>query len=809
MSTGFVRFLFVLMSVFAGAAITVEAQNIYVATWGKDTWPGTEKKPVTTFGQAQWLANQYADGEDVTVWFEDGIYYLPETIEFIFRDSKPRPASVTFKAVHQGEAVISGGRELHLKWEQEGGGIYSAVVNEEGPIDQLYVNGVRQRMARFPNAEPGEGKNVFDTWVLQSEAHADPARNPLDPKRVASWKNPKGAFVHAMHNYLWGDMHWQVLGKNADGTLQMEGGWQNNRQSEMHPVYRMVENVREELDVPGEWFYDSDAHRIYYMPQPGTDMSRAKVEVVRLTHLIEFNGTKEQPVTGIRLEGLVFRHTQRTFMQNREPLLRSDWTIYRGGAVVFNGAEDCAIVNCEFDQVGGNAIFVNNYNRRLSISGCYIHDSGANGIVFVGDPDAVRSPLFSYGPQDYAKIDTKAGPKTDNYPQECTVEDCLITRTGRDEKQTAPVQISMSHRIRVSHCSIFDVPRAGININEGTFGGHVIEHCDVFNTVLETGDHGSFNSWGRDRYWTPDVKETSRQVENTPGMSWWDMLEPNIIRDSRWRCDHGWDIDLDDGSSHYRIYNNVLLNGGLKLREGYDRIVTNNIIINNSLHPHAWYAGSGDVFKHNIVSGAYRPVFMNAAIAADGKWGREIDCNLFAAGYGARTRYMVNGADAHSISADPMFVDTSRGDFCIAEDSPAWRIGFRNFSMQQFGVVSPWLRAMAKMPAIPAIAAQEEGGNEAAATLLWLGAYVHEVRGEALSAFGLGFDKAGFVVETAPAESEAARLGLRAGDVIQSVNGERTVDFSTFDNIIKNNPVVNEIVIVRNQKMQTISSMKK
>ena len=187
--------------------------------------------------------------------------------------------------------------------------------------------------------------------------------------------------------------------------------------------------------------------------------------------------------------------------------------------------------------------------------------------------------------------------------------------TGRDEKQTAPVQISMSHKITVSHCSIFDVPRAGINISEGTFGGHIIEYCDVFNTVLETGDHGSFNSWGRDRFWTPDINETAKEVEKQADLPKLDMLAPNTIRNSRWRCDHGWDIDLDDGSSWYRVYNNVLLNGGLKMREGYDRIATNNIILNSSLHPHVWYPGSGDIFKSNIVFGAYKPAAMTRGLA--------------------------------------------------------------------------------------------------------------------------------------------------------------------------------------------------
>ena len=61
----------------------------------------------------------------------------------------------------------------------------------------------------------------------------------------------------------------------------------------------------------------------------------------------------------------------------------------------------------------------------------------------------------------------------------------------------------MCRHITVSHNSIYDTPRAGINVSEGTWGGHIIEFNDVFDTVKETGDHGSFNSWGRDRFWHP------------------------------------------------------------------------------------------------------------------------------------------------------------------------------------------------------------------------------------------------------------------------------------------------------------------
>jgi hypothetical protein len=575
-------------------------------------------------------------------------------------------------------------------------------------------------------------------------------------------------------------MHWIIKGKNADGTLIYEGGWQNNRPSEMHAVYRMVENIFEELDAPGEWFFDRKEQKLYFLPEPEIDLKTATVEIVRLRHLIEFNGSKEKPVRNVHLKGFVFRHAARTFMENKEPLLRSDWTVYRGAALVYSDAEDCSVVDCEFDQVGGNTILVNNYNRRISIKGCYIHHSGANGIAFVGDPEAVRSPIFRYGPQNFSAMDRNPGPKNDNYPEDCLVENCLITMTGRDEKQTAPVHISMSHKIRVKNCSIYDVPRAGININEGTFGGHIIENCDVFNTVLETGDHGSFNSWGRDRFWTPDINQTVPEVNQNPNLPFWDMLEPNIIRNNRWRCDHGWDIDLDDGSSWYRIYNNLLLNGGLKMREGYNRDATNNVIVNNSLHPHVWYPNSGDVFKGNIVFTAYRPAVMNRGIAADGKWGKELDHNFFAATAVEMAKFAQNGCDANSSFGDPLFVNSIIGDFRVKEGSPALNLGFVNFPMNEFGVTKPSLKVLAKTPVFPAILikSEEKAFSSGNRSILWAGAKLHEPVGDELSAFGAAFADGGVSITQLNENSILKKYGLKTGDLIQKINATKIKNIS-------------------------------
>jgi len=749
------------------------AKNIYVSTSGNDKNPGTKEKPVATFTAAQRLAQLAPVTEPVRVEFAKGTYYLPQTIRFTAVDCRGRVTPVTYVSATEGGAVLSGGSLLRLKWNLYKNNIYVADIPAGLVIDQLYINGVRQRMARFPNAV--EGKNVFDTWELSHSAKTDSANNPIDPKRVARWKNPQGGYMHAMHNMLWGDMHWLIKGKKADGTLDMEGGWQNNRPSSMHSCYRMAENIFEELDVPGEWYCDNAQRKLYFMPDAQTNLKTAKAEVVRLKTLIEFSGSESSPVKDIHLKGFIFRHAARTFMENKEQLLRSDWTVSRTAAIVYNGATDCSVSDCEFDQVGGNTILVNNYNRRIAIRGCYIHHSGASGVVFVGDPATVRSPIFRYGKQDFSKIDRTPGPKGNNYPEDCVVENCLITLTGRDEKQTAPVHISMSHKIRVNHCSIYDVPRAGININEGTFGGHIIENCDIFNTVLETGDHGSFNSWGRDRFWTPDVKETCREVEKDSTLPLLDMLAPNIIRNTRWRCDHGWDIDLDDGSTNYLIYNNLLLNHGLKLREGYKRIVTNNIMINNGLHPHVWYINSGDVFKNNIVFRAYQPAIMNAAIPADGHWGKELDYNFYVAQPSVMNRFSKNGCDANSLNGDPLFVDAQNGNFQVRESSPALKTGFRNFPMDQFGVTKTALRAIAKTPQIPVVNTniKPEVVVKKVPTATWFGIVLKEPSGDEMSAFGMAFDAGGVLLTSVSEDSDAARLGFRTGDLIQGINGTK------------------------------------
>ncbi len=740
------------------------AAILYVAPSGNDSNPGTAEAPFATLAAARDAAREIAGRKPVTVQVADGTYYLPETLVLTPEDSGSPDAPVVYRAANEGRAILSGGSRLDLRWEPWRDGIFRAKTPPGLSIDQLFVNGTRMWMARYPDFDPAKKTAAYQGY----------AADAFSPERAARWADPTGGYIHAMHSARWGGYHYRITGKKPDGSVAYEGGWQNNRQMGMHKDFRMVENIFEELDAPGEWFHDAKDGWLYLYPSPGTDVATATVEAVRLPHLVEIRGTAGKPAHNITLEGFVFRHAARTFMENREPLLRSDWTIYRGGAVLLSGVQDINILDCEFDQVGGNAIFVDRHARRVTIRGCHIHDAGASAIAFVGDPAAVRNPLFEYSKtQDLSKIDRTPGPKSDDYPSDSAVEDCLINGVGRVERQGAGVQISMSARIAVRDSSIYDCSRAGINIGDGTWGGHILERLDVFDTVLETGDHGSFNSWGRDRYWTPSHRKVSEPaVKADPALPFLDAAETTTIRDSRWRCDHGWDIDLDDGASNYDIFNNLMLAGGLKLREGYRRHAWNNVLVNNGLHPHVWFDGSDDRFFANIVMRPHAPVRQ-----PDG-WGAGVNRNLFVS-QGDLARSQSNGTDPDSAWGDPHFINPAAGDYRVKPDSPALALGFKNFPMDLFGVKKSALRAIARTPKLPAFApsARPQTASDDQQTT-WLGATVRTISGEEYSAFGVSKESGGVQLLTVPPGSPAARADLRANDLIQGLGGTRIANIA-------------------------------
>ena len=144
-----------------------------------------------------------------------------------------------------------------------------------------------QVLARYPNFDPKA--KYFDGY----------AADAISKERAARWADPAGGYFHAMHPAMWGGFTWRITGKNATGEITKEGGWQNNRGGVMHPTIRFVENIFEELDAPGEWFFNRRTHALYFYPPAGLDLSKATMEATRLTTLIELSCSGETcPIGG-------------------------------------------------------------------------------------------------------------------------------------------------------------------------------------------------------------------------------------------------------------------------------------------------------------------------------------------------------------------------------------------------------------------------------------------------------------------------------------------------------------------------------
>lgn len=751
----------------------VYAQTEYfISTEGKDMNLGSIEAPFASLEKA--LEEARKESGEVTLFLREGTYRLQKTVVLTKTDGN-RNKALNIRSYPGEKVVISGGQKLDLDWKPYKKGIMCAKIEGQVQMDMLLVNGEIRHMARYPNYD--EQAIRFNGTSAETTA----------PSRVKQWKHPETGYLHAMHRSDWGDFHYRITGKDDKNQLVLEGGWQNNRQSGLHPDNRMVENIFEELDAPGEWFFDTEESVLYYYPIEGENMEKAVVETPQLKHLFEIRGTEADPVMNIRLDGLQLTQTMRTFMERYEPLLRSDWTIYRGAAVFMEGTERCSLSDCDLYNLGGNAVFFSKYNRNAEVSGSHFTNIGASAICFVGDPQCVRSPSFEYSlfvPFDL--LDREKGPKGNNYPSNCVVKDNLIHKIGLFEKQITGIELSMSQSIIISHNSIYDTPRAGINVSEGTWGGHIIEYNDIFDTVKETGDHGSFNSWGRDRFWHPDYKTMEEMTTNHPELVLLDAVKTTTIRHNRFRCDRGWDIDLDDGSSNYHIYNNLCLNGGIKLREGFYRIVENNIIINNSFHPHVWFLQSGDVFSRNIVMSAYKPIQVR-------KWGLMVDYNIFTDSIALQAAHK-NGTDKNSWVSDVLFANPSVGDFTLSDNSEAIvNGGFHNFPMDEFGVQSLRLKSISRQPEMP-VPIISYGGVRAQIER-WQGVELKNLTtlGER-SATGMDSERGVYVLSVDPLES--MHTLLKTNDVILKVNNRQTNTSKEFFEALKDSKPGDKITLV-------------
>lgn len=711
-----------------------EVLHFYVSSSGNDSNPGTSQLPFATLHRAQQSVRESKrTAVPIRVLVRGGTYYLKSPLAFGPEDSGSEEAPVVY-AAQSGESVtISGGLKLTCNWSPYKHGIMMASVPPGLEFTQLFLNGKRQIRARYPNYDPSNpGKSGYiqaaapiPAGTLNPYAGADedmtfstqaPRGIQFDPSTFSKskWSNLQDAEIHIYQAAYWGNLQWKIKGIDfatnsiwfGDGGQQIGAKWSRDPAVLNQRSRFFIDNVFEELDAPGEWFLDKTKNILYYYPERETDLRAAVVEVPVLEQAIRFSGTQENPVQNISLQGFRISHTTTTYLKPYDVPSLSDWAIHRGGSVFAEGTRNCSIEACWFDAVGGNAVFVNNYNRGFSVTGCKFTETGDSAICFVGDLEKTNGTQRAF-------------------PYECQAGNNLIHDCGFFGKQIAGVYISRAKRITVSHNLMYNLPRAGVCIGDGTWGGHLIAYNQTHDTVRETSDHGPFNAWGRDRGWA--LAQSHGPYTADRSLDVWealvDAMEPVIVRNNFFDEKSGWGLDLDDGASNYEIYNNISVGGvSMKLREGAYRKVYNNIWYLSKGAPcfHVGNNDNHDQYFNNITvmdpgntkwpdGWPWWPQMVYSVIAppAVGPWFEKIDNNCFycigrefqavvdqlRSEGGKRNPKRFNleewqkmGFDQHSVFADPLFVDPGNHDFRVRPESPALKLGFKNFEMGKWGL---------------------------------------------------------------------------------------------------------------------------
>jgi len=645
------------------------ATDLYVATTGDDNAIGSQTTPFKTLAKAKAAVRTLLQsaGDPINVYVRAGTYYQDSTLLFTPQDGGTATRPVTYSAFQTEKVILSGGRKISPVWSTYSGNIQVAAIGTGYNFDMLFLNDDKLLvMARWPN---------FDsTKILQGYGDYT--------SRISLWKNPAGGFVRAIHGYGWGSNSFKITGVSG-GSLTLQWSGDNNRGPTVTVNEEMVENIFEELDAPGEWFYDNTAGKLYLYPPAGANLSTSYVVGATIEELIKVVGTASQKVMYLTFSGFTLTHTHRTlFTRKYEPLLKSDWAIARAGTVFIQDAENITVKNCTFSNIGGNGVFISAYGRTHTVQNCDFTNLGASAVAICGDSTAARK-LPDHTP----------GPANDNYPKNIIVTYCYMYNNGMFEKQTSAVCISVAESVIVSHCTAHHGPRAGFCVCEGNFGGHVFEYNDLFDQVRETLDHGPFNSWMRDR-WNSLAGDSARKYALL------DVVNPVIVRNNRISNLAGVNnlgVDWDDASSNFQVYNNLLINCGCKLQHGFNQTLSNNVIINQQGIFHQWNLPDQRKYvTHNVIVNK-NPYYCRTVDFFPNTG--EIDSNDFWNNGAAVALQIDNGTgeidatptwtqdklDVHSVTADPQFVDPAHCNYQVKAGSPALALGFKNFPMDQFG----------------------------------------------------------------------------------------------------------------------------
>jgi len=490
---------------------------IYVAPWGNDTTgDGTQTKPLKTIEYAQSLAQimaQTATG-DVVVSLAAGEYTLDETLSFTTADSGIA-GKVIYRGAEDGETIISGGTRVSGWQPTEKPQIYRASATGVTDARTLYVNGYAAQRARSKYIYEG-----LELYTKQGSAYADDGftvsthnfpvitYRPQDVELV--WRmlwtqqrtpveniiaNQNNTYTILMDQPYW-DWARTSLAEYTKPTVDFYGTGGEATQFAKRTFY--IENAKELLDEPGEFYFDKGESAVYYYPFPEEDLDSAETYLGTLETMVTVTGNdKNNKVKNLVFENISFKYGawnnvsvtgKRTSQADKIASGSNQASEVSGGRMIpaqvqFNFAEHVEILNCDFSCLGSGAVSMVDGVTHARVSGNVFHDISGTGLI-----------ISSW---DHGKYITEAMEK----PSHIEVTNNMFRRTGNEFTDTCGISLYYADDIEIMHNYMQDLPYTGItagwgwqtNEDDPATGCHriIISHNKFQNVMRTTSDGGA------------------------------------------------------------------------------------------------------------------------------------------------------------------------------------------------------------------------------------------------------------------------------------------------------------------------------
>ncbi len=545
----------------AGGTHTSDAPlTIYVRPGGNGTGSGTQHDPYTSLAAARdalrpRLASMTADAH---VILDAGTYTLTAPFSLTPADSGQGGHTVSYEAAPGAHPVISGGQRIS-GWTRLRGDVWSAPVAKGLQLRQLYVDGRR--------AEIAQGQ--LPVTLTQTATGYRASSSVLD-----TWKNPSGIeLVYPSGPSNWTESRCRIASVSGTVITMDQPCWDNTTKRTTPGTALAISGFNQPLGAkyvatgayelltkPGQWYLDTSARRLDYIPLPGQDMRTATVVAPRLETLVDAVGAADSPIHDIAFRGITFSYATWLAPSGANGYSAFQAGTYLSGKNAYRnqGACDSAESSCPYaayDQIPGNVSFRD--DQRITFDGNTFTHLGAAGLALANGSqnDVVVGNRFtdiSGSGLTLGGIDQPlaSGGQLVSGNQ---IHDNYFHAVAAEYQDSAALFVGYAQYTSIAHNQIDSVPYSGISIGWGGWRerfaylgplsnysrGNVISDNLIFDHMQTLVDGGGIYSNGIQGSSMADAEQITGNV----------VL--NQVHPS-------WSIYTDNGTQFVRVRSNVV-----------------------------------------------------------------------------------------------------------------------------------------------------------------------------------------------------------------------------------------------------------